>query len=75
MTLYKPAKFELWWADTGRSRSLPAAFLFTDSSETLQVGEGKPEIRLTCNTFEGVVSSACCVQQLLSMLCSILAPE
>lgn len=40
MTLYKPSKFELWWSDTGRSRSLPAAFLFTDSSNTLQVCEG-----------------------------------
>jgi hypothetical protein len=37
MTLYKPTKLELWWADAGRSRSLPAAFLFTDSSATLQV--------------------------------------
>jgi hypothetical protein len=41
MTLYKPAKFELWWADTARSRCLPAAFLFTDSSKTLQVCEGQ----------------------------------
>jgi hypothetical protein len=37
MTLYKPSKLELWWSDTGRSRTLPAAFLFTDSSKTLQV--------------------------------------
>lgn len=37
LTLYKPSKFELWWADNGRSRTLPAAFLFTDSSRTLQV--------------------------------------
>lgn len=37
LTLYRPDKFELWWADNARSRSLPAAFLFTDSSRTLQV--------------------------------------
>jgi hypothetical protein len=37
LTLYKPSKFELWWSDNARSRSLPAAFLFTDSSRTLQV--------------------------------------
>ena len=62
MTLYKPAKFELWWADTARSRSLPAAFLFTDSSKTLQVCEGQlPFI------------SQPLPQERLSQLCSTIA--
>lgn len=39
MTLYKPSKLELWWVDAGRSRGLPAAFLFTDSTSTLQVSD------------------------------------
>jgi len=44
MTLYKPSQFELWWSDTGRSRSLPAAFLFTDSSSTLQVRQQRQPV-------------------------------